>query len=228
MFGRPRNILLLVPLLAIVFFSCRGHEGAGSSKENSESKNWNWKSAETEYELLQAEIRLAKTGKPYLVIDPLNKELCIRLKGTTVWGLPMNISSADDGDLNNFVESFMEPKHQYIRAVSDKHLFAASKANSDSVLEIVGKAVNIDPSLMQRIVPQRFQILWGRGLVLDIRTDVAGIPTSFFNNTMADLRRTLQRPFGEAQLVVKMTPEEALTLYRISEPGLPTLVIPPH
>jgi hypothetical protein len=227
MFNRVAKFFLMACILALAILSCRGKDGAESSSGDGNT-HWNRKSAETEYKLLQAELRLARTEKPYLVLDIANKELSIRLKGATVWGFPMNISETDSGDLKDFVERFQEGGHRYIRPITEKHLFAYSKETPDSILEIVGKAVNIDPSLMQRAVPERFLLLWDNGLVLDIRTGVVGRPTSRFQNTMAELRRTLQRPFGESQLIMKMTPEEAITLYRASEPGLPTLVYPPH
>ena len=226
--NRVIKTLAIGLLTALSVISCRGKEATEESTNGSAKKSWNRQNAQTDYELLQAELRLAKTEKPYLVIDAENKELAIKLKGALVWGTPFNIAETDSKDLSDFAERFLANGHRYIRTVTEKHLFAASDKTPDSVLEIVGKAVNIDPSLMQREVPQRFQLLWDRGLVLDIRTDVIGKPTSRFQNTMADLRRTLQRPFGESQLIIKMTPDEAVTLYRAAELGLPTLVYPPH
>jgi hypothetical protein len=216
--------LALMAFLLVVGCHKKGDQNEGT--QSNENKKWEWSQAEQEYEQIQAELRLARTAKPYLVLDFRKREIEIRLKGTEVWNFPMQTIDGDYGSLVDFSQRFQGKENLLIRPILEKHLFASSGKTSDSILAIVGKAVNVDPQLLQRQVPQRFQILWDNNLIIDIRTDVAGKAESRFKNTIAEVRHALRRPFGESILTLKMDPEQALTLYRASDSGLPTFIIP--
>ncbi len=216
--------LAILALLSVVACQKKGEQSEES--QPNETKKWEWSQAEQEYELIQAELRLARTGKPYMVLDFQKREIEIRLKGTEVWNNPLRTIDGDYGSLVDFSKRFQGKDNILIRPVLEKHLFASSGKTPDSILAIVGKAVNVDPQLLQRQVPQRFQILWDNNLIIDIRTDVAGKAESKFKNTIAEVKHVLQRPFGESMLMLKMDPDQALTLYRASDSGLPTLIIP--
>jgi hypothetical protein len=221
MIFRLKTILFLG--LIALFAACSKSD---KQAEKQPDTKWDWHAAEQQYESIQAELGLARAEKPYLVLDFRNRKLSIRLKGADVWSYPMQTVDKDYGKLAEFSKRFQGDDHLYIRPVSDEHLFSASGKTPDSVLSIVGKAVNVDPELLQRQVPQRFQILWSNNLTLEIRTDVTGKPPSRIKNTIAEVSRALKLPFGEAHLMLKMDPEKALTLYRACEPGLPTLINP--
>jgi hypothetical protein len=219
-----RKIIFFLGLITLL--AACGNNGKRTERQSSDDKKWDWQAAETEYEQIRAELKLARAEKPYLVLDFSQKQITIKLKGTEVWSYPMEAVDKDDGDLSNFSNRFLGNDRRFVRLVSGEHLFAASRKTPDSILAIVGKAVNVDPKLMQRQVPERFQILWGNNLILEIRTDITGKPTSRIKNTLAEVSRALKLPLGEAYLVLKMDPDRALTLYRASQPGLPTLIIP--
>lgn len=210
--------------IALIFISCRLKEDTDKTVDG--APRWTQADAEIEYELIQAELHLIKAGKPYLVIDGKKKEIEIRLKGANVWSCPMELAGDEGGRIDNFIDRFRGEAHKYIKPITEKHLFAFSDKTPDSVLAIIAPAVGVAPELMQREVPQRFQLLWGRELILEVRTDVAGKSISKLKNAFADVRRTLQAPFGGSYVVIKMDPEKALTLYRWSEPGLSTLIYP--
>jgi hypothetical protein len=216
-----------VALLGLSMISaCQKNGEEKSNLQSQAEKKWDWPAAEKEYEEIHAELRLALTLKPYLVLDFQKREIEIRLKGVEVWNNPMKTMDADYASLVGFSKRFQGDDNLLIRPIAEKHLFASSEKTPDSILAIVGRAVNVDPALLQRQVPQRFQILWDRRLILEIQTDVEGKAESPFKNTISEVRRVLQRPFGESILVLKMDPDQALTLYRASEPGFPTLIIP--
>jgi hypothetical protein len=218
---------LSLALLALALLAaCQKNGKQGEESQANETKKWEWSQAEREFELIQAELRLALTGKPYLVLDFEKREIEIRLKGTEVWNNPFRTVDGDYGSLVDFSKRFQGKDNILIRPVLEKHLFASSEKTPDSILAIVGKAVNVDPQLLQRQVPQRFQILWDNDLIIDIRTDVEGKAESRLKNTIAEVRHALRRPFGESVLKLKMDPEQALTLYRASDSGLPTFIIP--
>jgi hypothetical protein len=218
------KITLMIGLLTLSA-ACGKSEKQAESGARGQNK-WDWQAAELEYERIQAELKLARAEKPYLVLDFRKREITIRLKGIEVWDYPMETVDKNYDELADFSKRFQGDDRQLVRTVSGEHLFSASGKTPDSILAIVGRAVNIDPKLLQRQVPQRFQILWANNLILEIRTDIAGKPTSRIKNTIAEVTRALKLPFGEARLVLKMDPERALTLYRASGPGLPTLIVP--
>jgi hypothetical protein len=209
-------------LLCCLLIACRSTDDQNGQAGE---RKWNRTEAEAEYEFLQADIRLANTIKPYIVINFHKKELEIKLKGAVVWSAPLDIIDNSE-NLDDFAKSFRGDENKIIRPILEKHLFAFSDKTPDSILVIVGQAVSVDPQLLQREVPERFQLLWDKNLVLEVRTNVAGKPISRFKNTLLEVRRLMQKPFGEAFLVIRMDPVLATTLYRASQPGIPTMVYP--
>jgi hypothetical protein len=191
------------------------------------SKTWNRADAEAEYRLIQSELNLIKTGKPYLVLDFGRNRLMLKLKGALVWSYPMVFAEGDADEVAGFRKRFQGDGGQLVRTLTGKHLFAAKEQTSDSLLAIVGSAVRVDPNTLQRELPERFQFHWGDELVLEVQTDIAGTPVSRFHNAMVEIGRVLYHPFGGTVLVVKIKPEEGLTLYRATPIGMPTLIYPP-
>jgi hypothetical protein len=217
--------ILLIAALGIVLCVPTGCNKNGEKDEAAGEKKWNQSEAEAEYEILQSEYRLASTVKPYLVFNLRKKELEIKLKGVVVWSTPLDLVD-DSEDYVDFARTFKGSEHHIIRPLLEKHMFAFSDKTPDSILVIVGEAVMADPKLLQREIPERFQLLWDNNLVLDVRTNVAGKPISKFKNTIREIRRMIQKPFGEAVMIIRMEPDMALTLYRACEPGLPTMIYP--
>ena len=86
---------------------------------------------------------------------------------------------------------------------------------------------NFDAALLQRELPARFELHWGDEVIMDIRTDVEGKPVDKFKNTIVEVRNLLQSPLGSSKIMIKMDPVHALTLYRMAQPGLATMVQPP-
>jgi hypothetical protein len=170
---------------------------------------------------------MAESKRLYLVIDLRRMELEFRLKGATVWEQHLDFLDLDSGKIAEFAHQFEGDKNQFMRPIANKYLFSADKKTPDSVLAIVGQAVNIDPTLMQRDVPARFQLGWEGGLVLDIRTDINNKPKTKFKNVLLEVGQAIKSPFGEINLEIKMDPEAALTLYRAANRGLPTVIYPP-
>ena len=82
------------------------------------------------------------------------------------------------------------------------------------------------PELLQRTIPERFQLKWSDDIVLDIRTDVVGKPESKWKNTMVEIRRAIAGSLGDAYVTVKMPKDNAITLDRAAVIGLPTLIYP--
>lgn len=196
-------------------------------KTKSKEKPWDRAAAEAEYRLIRNELSLIKTGKPYLVLDFGRDRLLVKLKGAVIWSYPMVFAEGDAGRVAGFRKRFQGESGRLIRTLTGKHLFAAKEQTSDSLLAIVGSAVKVDPNTLQRELPERFQLHWGDDLVLEVRTDITGTPVSRFHNAMIEIGRVLNLPFGESILVVKIKPEEGLTLYRATPVGMPTMIYLP-
>jgi hypothetical protein len=185
--------------------------------------------AELEYRQLQTEIHLAETKALYFVIDLRRNLLAFKLQGTTVWSEPIVQVETDSSVFEDFADKFETKDHQLMRHIVGKFLFTANKKTPDSILVIVGQAMNLKPELLQREVPGRFQLTWGDGLSLDVRTDIVTVyKMEPFKKAMEQVKQVLDKPFGETSLTVKMTPDAALTLYRAAIIGLPTMIYPPN
>jgi hypothetical protein len=223
------GISVLVMLLLSLVAGCKSKNAATSTAAAAKHKA---KSTERndpaeEYRLIQSELKLAKTKKAYLAIDIPNREILLKLGGVTVWNYPLMIDTAGESDsLSKFADKFTEGNRIFIRPVAERHLYAASEKSSDSVLKIVSEVVRANIDLMQRVVPERFEIAWENDLLFDIRTDVPGKPPSKLKNTVVELQHALQRPFGSVHIVLRMDADRAITLYRVAERGLPTLIYP--
>jgi hypothetical protein len=196
-----------------------------SSSEKQAGKVWNRPQAEIDYQFIQAELALADSAKPYLVINQARKQLEIRLKGAIVWNYPFEVADEAE-EIGSFIGRFQGEEGKILRTVTDKYLFAATEKNPDSVLAIVSQALGVDQELLQREVPSRFQLRWGSKLVLDVYTNVEAQPKSRLKNTMLQVSQMIKRPFGEAHLGLKMKPEKAVTFWRAAVIGMPTLVYP--
>ena len=214
-------------LICIVLSACQREKSDRTPIPGQSAKKFDRKRAELEYRLIQAELRLAKSEKLYLLINLDRKELQLKLKGAVVWNHPLNIVETDSQELEEFKERFQGDEGHLIRPLSKKHLFSAQDKTPDSVLAIVGEVAKVDPELLQRDVPERFELLWGSDLILEVRTEIVGKPKSRLKSTLVEVGHALRRPFGEAHIIVKMQPDNALTLYRAAKAGLPTLLYPP-
>jgi hypothetical protein len=201
---------------------------AKASSRQKQAEPWDPAAAAREYRWLQFELALAGTGNPYMVLDLDRGEVLIKVRGTVVWNARMEVAPGDSNSIGAFVERFRGDQDYLVRMVESRHLFAAKDKTPDSILAIVGEVVKADPQLLQRDIPERFQMMWGWDLVLDVRTDIVGSVESKWENTKVSVIEALRRPFGEVRLKIRLASDDALTLYRIAAPGLPTLVFSSH
>ncbi len=210
----------------LITVSC-GNNGFKTSETAADvSGAWDRGSAEREYRSLMARIDLANIGRPYLILDFNSGSLAIMLKGALIWDCRMNIDPADSLKVGEFESRFRGERDRLIRPLAGKHLYKAAEKISDSTLVVIGEAVKVDPKLLQRDLPERFLLIWDDGLIAEIYTDIHGSPISFIRNTIEEIRQTISSPFGETDVVMKMDPDDALTLYRASEKGMMTMVLP--
>jgi len=211
-------------LIVIIVFALAADCGITDQSESGKSPGWDYAEADYEYRLLQLELNLAQSGQPYLVLDFLKSKIMFKLKGATVWDYPLAITDTDSAEVKAFIKTFIGNGVYPLRPVKNKYLFKAADKTSDSVLQIVGEVVRVDPELLQREIPEQFQIAWSGELKLVVKTDISGKPISRIQNVLVKLTDALDSPLGEKIIELKMEPAEALTLYRAVEKGMPTLL----
>jgi|GEM_PF-1821241 len=182
--------------------------------------------SQIKYRILCTELDLAESGQIYLILNLPQRRLEIRLRGANVWQTPLNPVEGDSQTINKFLQRFTKNSERWRRPITGKYLFASQEKMPDSVLTIVSEVLNVKKELLQREVPERFRIYWSDDLLMDIITDVTGQKRSFFKNKVVEAHSALRRPFGAAQLVVKLPPDDALTLYRLTNEGFQTLILP--
>ncbi len=222
--ARSRAVLAVGLLACSLLVSCSHREGTASSK--SKDQAWNQKQAELEYRVVRAELKLAQSKGAYLVLDLRHKQLEIKVQGTTVWSYPLTLEQTELSELREFSERFLGSTQTVVRPLLFKYLFAASGRTPDSILAIVSSATMFPSELLQRTIPERFQLKWSDDIILDVRTDVVGKPESKWRNTIVEIRQAIAGRLGDAYITVKMPKDNAITLYRAAVIGLPTLIYP--
>jgi hypothetical protein len=210
-------------MISVSLTSCGSGDGKSGAADGGTGS-----SLAAEYAMTQVELKLAQAEKPYLDINFAEKELWLKMKGAVIWSCPITLSASDSVAMQAFARKFHSDKNRYVRPIVEKHLFSSKEKTPDSVLKIVGEVVKVDPGRLQREIPSRFQLVWEDGLILEVHTDIQGVARTSFRNTLINLSQTLQKPFGEVTLVLSMTPEEAITLYRVTGPGFPAMLHPPQ
>jgi hypothetical protein len=222
--GRGLRVPIVGLLTCSLLLSCSQRERSSSS--TNKGQGWNQETAGLEYRLIQAELKLSQSKDAYLVLNFRHKQLELRLQGTVVWNYPLTLEQTETSELHDFSDRFLGSKLTVVRPILFKYLFAASVKTPDSVLAIISDATMFSSDLLQRTIPERFELKWSDDIVLDIRTDVVGKPASKWKNTIVDIRETIAGHLGDAHVIVKMPKDNAITLYRAAMIGLPTLILP--
>ena len=123
--------MTLMAVLSL-FAACQKGGRQSDQAESAGDSRWDWQGAELEYRQIQAELNLARTVKPYLVLDFRKREIEIRLKGADVWNNPMETVDGDYGVLVDFSKRFQGNEQLLVRPVTENQLFASSEKTPDS------------------------------------------------------------------------------------------------
>jgi hypothetical protein len=174
---------------------------------------------------IMAEERLVADSQPYLALDLHHRKMQIRVYGAVVRDLPIITTSADSATLESFARSFGEGDSP-LRRIERVYLFEGAKLVNDTVLGIVTEASKASPQKIQRYRPSRLAITWEGKLTMIVTTSVVGgqpIPGS--KNFLESTRSFVEQTFGGERIEVQLNPDEAMSLYGVCHPGLPTLLI---
>jgi len=179
-----------------------------------------------EYLAQAADLQLAQSGQLYLVLDFAKPGMTLKLQGAVVWSCPLQFApETDSAAVDAFIDRFSSGGSSPLRPVLRSALYSGTSMTPDSVLAIVGDAVNVEPNRLKRTIPGRFVIGWGDGLILDIVTETPGHPLSSYRSSIDELKEFLAHPLGRQTLNVHMDSREALSLFGAARQGLPTLVV---
>jgi hypothetical protein len=208
--------------VCMLLISCRESSDkprTSGGKEISDPK------ARYEYERMATELKLAESDDPYLVLDFDRRILLIKLKGAVVWSQALAMSGTDSMEVSESLSHLREKEPIDLQPIVGKHLFAFQPRIPDSLLTIVSSALDVKSDLLQRELPSRFQLIWDNGLILEFQTEIKGRPKAPLKNIVRHLHCAFQRLWGQRLFVVKMPATDALTLYRVVRPCMPTLII---
>lgn len=210
---------IIYPLL-ILHVSCGGDGNADNTPISGKPRT----NSVQEYRRLASELQLAMTNTPYLVLDLAAKKLQLKMAAATVWSYPLALTADKEAELASFAAEVTDDGAPLVRRLSSKRLYAALDQTPDSVLTIVGNAMNVDPELIQRELPEKFQLVFDDGFIMEFRTQVKGETRSALKNTFFAANTAMKRLLGDTYLVTSMDSNAALTLYRAAYEGLPLLV----
>lgn len=219
-----RRISRVLSGLAVctLLVSCTGNSDESKTSGGTEISDLE---ARQEYGRVATELKLAESDDPYLVLDFDRRVLLIKLKGAVVWSCALAMSGTDSAEMSKYLSHLREKRSFDLQPIVGKHLFAFQPRIPDSLLTVVSSALDVKPDLLQRDLPSCFQLTWDNGLVLEFQTEIKGKPKAPLKNILRHLHCTLQRLCGQRLIVLKMSATDALTLYRVVRPCMPTLII---
>ena len=111
-----------------------------------------------------------------------------------------------------------------VELLTGKHLYAYRERFPDSVLAVVAPAAHVKPEQLQRYEPGRFELRFGRRLLIDVHTDAEARSGSWLRNAFVAVCNAVLRPMTGPEIKIEMKPEDALTLYAFAYPRLPILI----
>jgi len=230
--SKPVRVRLGSGIIAVVcLLLALAWTGAGSGEDGKpvpppEGARQGYRPIDVALRAAWAELELAKTDGPYLVLDLGRREVCLRLKGALIWSCPMRYASPDS-EVMGELEAYLADRHNPpVATLTGKHLYTARERFPDSVLTVVARVARVTPEQLQRYEPGHLELRCGRKLVIDVRTDADARPKSRLGNALAAMRKVLTAPMTDARIAILIEPDDALTLYGAARRHIPVLVCP--
>lgn len=175
-----------------------------------------WRRMATEYELIQAK-------HPFLLIDSREEKMQLRLGAAVTLEIVPDTGSSPF-DVRSFAADFGEDS-TLLYSMSRIELMEFEPRFPDTLLAIVSKAMDMDPSLLQREIPVKFQVEWHNGPRLLLHSKPQGTPVVIEKPFRIKLGEWLDS-FSEGKLYeIEIDRESALTLHRTFSQGIPTMVV---
>jgi hypothetical protein len=130
-------------------------------------------------------------------------------------------------DIADFGSAWKERRKMGWQSVVNRKVWSGRSAVSDTVVEVVARVTMVNPDLIKRVAPRRFEIELSGGLVLRIMT-IEGAKESWpFKEKMRAFADNWMPFMHRPNLDVIVSDQDAQTLYYALEPGAPVVWVPP-
>lgn len=109
--------------------------------------------------------------------------------------------------------------------VTQRHIWSGRQAISDTVIGVVASVSSVDPDLIRRVMPSRFDVSLTRDLRLRIMTPEGAAESRSFYEKRRGWAEHLN-PFDHTEtLELIVSPQDAQMLYYAFEPGAPVVLV---
>lgn len=180
------------------------------------------------YKYAQIERALAATTTPYIVLNTKNNRLEVLQSGAIVWDEPFSLNEKEAKHLDHaLLGNMLNATEPAVRYVKERKLLQHHKRYADSVLTIISGILNVEPAMLQRELPVKFELKTSDGLLFRFEAD----DDTLLAEQKKPLRSVLDGLFGfgkgDPVATFRMPMERALTLYYVAHPGAMVLIDPP-
>ncbi|HUU44793.1 MAG TPA: hypothetical protein VM118_03585 [Acidobacteriota bacterium] len=132
--------------------------------------------------------------------------------------------AADSAGVTRFATAWQDEDKEW-RLVTARRLWSGMPAVPRREVGVVAEITHADPSLIQRMLPDRFTIALSDGFCLQVVTPRGSVRKPTFRERLSGWLSSLN-PLTAAgtSLRVIVSPEDAQTLYYALEPGTPVMI----
>ena len=134
------------------------------------------------------------------------------------------VHATDPGEVAGFARSWAEHDTAGWRGVMKRQIWAGRGAVSDTVIGVIAKVSSVDPELIRRVLPDRFEIILSDNLCLRVMTPVGAAGHRPFVEKWQTWTAEWNPFHRRRTLDLIVSPQDAQTLYYAFEPGAPVLL----
>lgn len=158
----------------------------------------------------------------YMVLDVQNHEFHL-------WYGPWELftcafSLTDSSAQPGFVGRWMSPDRTPWQVVKTRGIWSGKPAVSDTVIRVVSEVSKVDPELIKRVYPDRFQLDLSGGFRLLVLTPGGASQERGWAEIWNSYARRIASLGRLRELTVVVSPADAQSLYYALEPGTPVVL----
>lgn len=131
----------------------------------------------------------------------------------------------NSGDIWDFSAAWKERRKMGWQSVVNRNIWSGHSAVSDTVVEVVARVSMVNPDLIKRVAPRRFEIELSGGLILRVMTLEGANENWPFKEKMRAFADNWVPFMRRPNLDVIVSDQDAQTLYYALEPGAPVVWI---
>jgi hypothetical protein len=134
-------------------------------------------------------------------------------------------TTPSQGKIADFGSAWKERRRMGWQSVVQRQVWSGRSAISDTVVEVVARVSMVNPDLIQRVAPRRFEIELSGGLILRIMTFEGAKESWPFKEKMRAFADNWMPFMRRPNLDIIVSDQDAETLYYALEPGAPVVWI---